>query len=99
MDPNDRKIASDYDCEVLAHFREAVSRHFAEIIVQFHFVTTEAQIHRPDVWLKLQNNTTQLMIDYEWGVGCWVTIGRLTRWFRRLTEEYSLEDVVSAAEP
>lgn len=99
MGQEDGTIAGDYDREVLAHFSEAVSRHFAEVIARFQLVTTEAHIHRPDVWLKLQNNTTQLTIDYEWGVGCWVTIGRLSRWFRRITEEYSLEDVVRAAEP
>src|SRR3712207_3028600 len=93
------RVANDYDREVLAHFSETVNRHFADVIGRFQFVTTEARIHRPDVWLKLQNRTTQLMIDYEWGVGCWVTIGRLTRWFRRVAEEYSLEDIVRDTEP
>lgn len=92
-------MTSDYDREVLDHFGEAVRRHFADVITQYNFVATEAQIHRPDVWLKFQNKTTQLTIDYEWGVGCWVTVGLLTRWLRRLTAEYSLEDVVRAADP
>lgn len=47
----------------------------------------------------LRNATTQVMVDYEWGAECWVTIGRLTRWLRRVPEEYSLQEILRVREP
>jgi hypothetical protein len=93
------ELASDYDREVLAHFAGSVRRHFGDVIAKFHFVETQVQIRKPDIWLKLQNKSTQLMINYEWGVGCWVTVGRLSRWLPRRVAEYSLENIVRAAAP
>lgn len=92
-------MKSEFDREVLNHFSTAVRRHFSWLLSDFGFVVFESQIHVPDVWVILRNRTTQVMIDYEWGVGCWVSIGRLTPWLKRVPEEYSLEDIAEAVDP
>lgn len=92
-------MKSEYDREVLDHFHAAVRRHFSRLLTDFDFVIFESHIHRPDVWVILRNKTTQVMIDYEWGVGSWISVGRLTRWLKRVPERYSLESIAEAVDP
>ena len=89
----------DFDRAVLEHFRAAMLRHFSPLMKEFRLAVVDAAMHPPDVWVRLRNRTTQLMIDYEWGAGCWLIFGRLTWLLRRVVEERSLEAVVNASDP
>ena len=92
-------MKSELDREFLDHFSMAVLRHFSRLLTDYDFVVSEAHISRPDVWVKLRNETTEVMIDYEWGAGCWITIGRVTRWLKQVADEYSLEQIARTVDP
>lgn len=78
-------------------FHRLVRQCFTFLHDKYGFIEAEATLMLPGMWVYLRNSTTQVAVQFEYGSGVWVTIGRLTQRDGRVVggEQYNLNYLLS----
>lgn len=82
-------------------FRQLVNSAFEFLVTEYGFQVAKARHILPGMWVYFRNATTQVAIHYEYGIGVWITVGRLEVRDGRVVdgEQYDLNYLLSLRAP